>query len=114
MLALAQEATLAIEFCAYVLKRNIRYQQDLVDQRCNPSEKRLARILLRLSRFDGQSPFETTIPKINQETLAEMVGTTRSCVSFFMNKFKKSGLIEYNPTSNSILIHRALLTFCAG
>ena len=74
MLALAQEVTLATAFCAYVLKRNIRYQQDLVDQRCNPSEKRLARILLQLTRFDGQSSLGTAIPKINQETLAEMVG----------------------------------------
>jgi CRP/FNR family transcriptional regulator, cyclic AMP receptor protein len=114
MLALAQEVTLASAFCAYVLKRNIRYQQDLVDQRCNPSEKRLARILLRLTRFDGQSSLGTAIPKINQETLAEMVGTTRSRVSFFMNKFRNSGFIDYDPASNLIRVHRTLLTFCAG
>jgi CRP/FNR family transcriptional regulator, cyclic AMP receptor protein len=113
MLALAQEVTLATAFCAHVLKRNIRYQQDLVDQRCNPSEKRLARVLLRLTRFDGQSSRETAIPKINQETLAEMVGTTRSRVCFFMNKFRNSGLIEYDPTSNLIRVHCTLLTFCA-
>jgi CRP/FNR family transcriptional regulator, cyclic AMP receptor protein len=113
MLALAQEVTLATAFCAYVLKRNIRYQQDLVDQRCNPSEKRLARVLLRLTSFDGQSSLGTAIPKINQETLAEMVGTTRSRVSFFMNKFRNSGFIEYDLTSNLIRIHRTLLTFCA-
>jgi CRP-like cAMP-binding protein len=114
MLALAQEVTLANAFCAYVLKRNIRYQQDLVDQRCNPSEKRLARILLRLSRFDWQSSPGTTIPKINQEALAEMVGTTRSRVSFFMNKFRDSGFIDYDPTSKLIRVHRTLVTFCAG
>ena len=114
MIALTQEVTLTAAFCAYVLKRNILYQQDLVDQRCNPSEKRLARVLLRLTRFDGQSSVGTSIPKINQETLAEMVGTTRSRVSFFMNKFRTSGFIDYDPTSNLIRIHRTLLTFCAG
>ena len=114
MLALAQEGTLATAVCAYVLKRNIRYQQDLMDQRCNLSEKRLAHILLRLTRFEGRSSFGTAIPKINQETLAEMVGTTRSRVSFFMNKFRNSGLIDYNTTSNLIRVHRKLLAFCAG
>jgi CRP-like cAMP-binding protein len=114
MLALAQEVTLATVVCAYVLKRNIRYQQDLMDQRCNLSEKRLAHILLRLTRFDGQSSFGTAIPKINQETLAEMVGTTRSRVSFFMNKFRNSGFIDYDTTSNLIRVHRKLLAFCAG
>ena len=112
MCALAQEVTLATAVCTYVLKRNIRYQQDLVDQRCNPSEKRLARILLRLTRFDGRSSFGTAIPKINQETLAEMVGTTRSRVSFFMNKFRSSGFIDYNNTSNLIRVHRKLRAFC--
>jgi CRP/FNR family cyclic AMP-dependent transcriptional regulator len=112
MLALAQEVNLATAVCAHVLKRNIRYQQDLVDQRCNPSEKRLARILLRLTRFDGQSSFGTAIPKFNQETLAEMVGTTRSRVSFFMNKFRSSGFIDYNNTSNLIRVHRKLRAFC--
>jgi CRP/FNR family cyclic AMP-dependent transcriptional regulator len=112
MCALAQEVTLATAVCTYVLKRNIRYQQDLVDQRCNPSEKRLARILLRLTHFDGRSSFGTAIPKINQETLAEMVGTTRSRVSFFMNKFRSSGFIDYNNTSNLIRVHRKLRAFC--
>jgi CRP/FNR family transcriptional regulator, cyclic AMP receptor protein len=74
----------------------------------------LARILLRLARFDGQSSFGTAIPKINQETLAEMVGTTRSRVSFFMNKFRTSGFIDYDTTSNLIRVHRKLLAFCAG
>ena len=112
MYTLAQEVTLATAVCTYVLKRNIRYQQDLVDQRCNPSEKRLARILLRLTHFDGRSSFGTAIPKINQETLAEMVGTTRSRVSFFMNKFRSSGFIDYNNTSNLIRVHRKLRAFC--
>ena len=114
MLALAQEVTLATAVCAYVLKRNVRYEQDLVDQRCNPSEKRLARILLRLTHFDGRSSFGTAIPKINQETLAEMVGTTRSRVSFFMNKFRNSGFIDCDTTSNLIRVQRKLLAFCAG
>jgi CRP/FNR family cyclic AMP-dependent transcriptional regulator len=114
MLALALEITLATAVCAYVLKRNIRYQQDLVDQRCNPSEKRLAHILLRLTHFDGRSSFGTAIPKINQETLAEMVGTTRSRVSFFMNKFRNAGFIDYDTTSNLIRVHRKLRAFCAG
>ena len=113
MYTLAQEVTLATAVCTYVLKRNIRYQQDLVDQRCNPSEKRLARILLRLTYFDGRSSCGTAIPKINQETLAEMVGTTRSRVSFFMNKFRNSGFIDYNNTSNLIRVHRKLRAFCA-
>ncbi len=85
-----------------------------MDQRCNLSEKRLARIRLQFTRFDGQSSFGTVIPKINQETLAEMVGTTRSRVSFFMNKFRNSGLIDYDTTSNLIRVHRKLLTFCVG
>jgi CRP-like cAMP-binding protein len=94
MLALAEEVTLSNAFCAYVLARNIRYQQDLVDQRCNPSEKRLACILLRLAHLDAHEPHETTIRKISQGTLADMVGTTRSRVSFFMNRFKDSGFID--------------------
>jgi CRP/FNR family cyclic AMP-dependent transcriptional regulator len=114
MLALAQEVALATAVCVHVLKRSIRYQQDLVDQRCNPSEKRLARILLRLTRFDGQSSFGTAIPKINQGTLAEMVGTTRSRVSFFMNRFRNSGFIDYDTTSHLIRVHRKLLAFCEG
>ena len=113
MLALAQEVNLATAVCAHVLKRNIRYQQDLVDQRCNPSEKRLARILLRLTRFDGQSSFGTAIPKFNQETLAEMVGTTRSRVSFFMNKFRNSGLWKglTKNASNDVFLAVGML-FC--
>jgi hypothetical protein len=97
---------------AYVLARNIRYQQDLVDQHCNLSEKRLARILLRFARFDGHPGPETTVPAISHETLAEMVGTTRSRICFFMNRFKKSGFIYYEHKSKLLRVHRTLLAFC--
>jgi CRP/FNR family cyclic AMP-dependent transcriptional regulator len=96
MLALHQEHTLSDMFTAYLLGRNIRYEADLVDQLFNSSEKRLARILLLLARFGKEGMPETVVPKITQETLAEMVGTTRSRVSFFMNKFRKLGFIDYN------------------
>src|SRR5579871_1472948 len=95
LLALARQVKLANVFWAYVLASNGPYQQDLVDQHCSPSEKRLARILLLLAHYDGNEGPETTVPKISHETLAEMVGTTRSRVSFFMNKFKESGFIYY-------------------
>jgi CRP/FNR family cyclic AMP-dependent transcriptional regulator len=114
MLALAQEVTLANTFCAYVLARNIRYQEDLVDQRCNPSEKRLARILLLHSHFDGQSSPETIAARINHETLAEMVGTTRSRVCFFMKKFKEAGFIDYKVKDPQLRVRRSLLAFYAG
>jgi CRP/FNR family transcriptional regulator, cyclic AMP receptor protein len=78
------------------LARNIRYEEDLVDQLFNSSEKRLARILLLLARFGKNGKPEKVIPKISQETLAEMVGTTRSRISFFMNRFRKLGFIHYN------------------
>ncbi len=110
--ALAQHVKLANTFWAYVLARNIRYQQDLVDQHCNPSEKRLARILLLLAHFDGHGSPETQIPKISHETLAEMVGTTRSRVSFFMKRFKESGFIYYGPKGGLLRVHRTLLAFC--
>jgi CRP/FNR family cyclic AMP-dependent transcriptional regulator len=83
-------------FVAYLLGKNIRYEADLVDQLFNSSEKRLARILLLLARFGTEGKQEKVIPRISQETLAEMVGTTRSRVSFFMNRFRKLGLIKYN------------------
>jgi CRP/FNR family transcriptional regulator, cyclic AMP receptor protein len=111
--ALAKQAKLANIFWAYVLARNIRYQQDLVDQRCNPSEKRLARILLLLAHFDGHGSPETQIPKISHDTLAAMVGTTRSRVSFFMNRFKESGFIYYGHKGGLMRVHRTLLAFCA-
>jgi CRP/FNR family cyclic AMP-dependent transcriptional regulator len=113
MLALAKQAKLANMFWAYVLARNLRYQQDLVDQRCNPSEKRLARILLLLAHFDGHGPPETQILKVNHETLAEMVGTTRSRVSFFMKRFKESGFIYYGHKGKLMRVHRTLVAFCA-
>lgn len=111
MLALTQEVTLSNTFCAYVLSRNIRYQQDLVDQRCNTSEKRLARILLLLSHFDGQSSVQTVFARINHEIFAEMVGTTRSRVCHFMKKFKDAGFIDYNLRSRPIRVRRSLLAF---
>jgi CRP-like cAMP-binding protein len=112
MLALKRRVRLANVFLAYVLARNIRYQQDLVDQHCNPSEKRLARILLLLAHYDGHGASETTVPKINHETLAEMVGTTRSRICFFMYRFKESGFIDYGNKGNVLRVHRTLLAFC--
>ena len=93
-------------FVAYLLARNTRIQADLVDQLFNSSEKRLARALLLLANFGKEGKPETVIPKISQETLAEMIGTTRSRVSFFMNRFRKLGFIEYNGT---LRIHSSLL-----
>jgi len=113
MFALETQAKLANMFWAYVLERNIRYQQDLVDQRCNPSEKRLARILLLLAHFDPHGSPETVISKVSHETLAQMVGTTRSRVSFFMKRFKESGFIFYDHKSKLMRVHRTLLAFCA-
>ena len=83
-------------FLAHMLTRNIRIEEDLVDQLFNSSEKRLARTLLLLARYGKQDTPQRVLPKLSQETLAEMVGTTRSRVNFFMNKFRKLGLIEYN------------------
>jgi CRP/FNR family transcriptional regulator, cyclic AMP receptor protein len=93
-------------FMGYVLSRNIRIQEDLVDQLFNSSEKRLARILLLLAHFGKDKQPETAIAKVSQETLAEMVGTTRSRVSFFLNKFRKLGFIEYN---GGLRVHGSLL-----
>jgi len=91
---------------SYMLTRTIRIEEDLVDQLFNSSEKRLARALLLLANFGKEGKPETVIPKISQETLAEMIGTTRSRVSFFMNKFRKLGFIEYNGT---LQVHSSLL-----
>jgi CRP/FNR family cyclic AMP-dependent transcriptional regulator len=91
---------------AYMLSRTIRIEEDLVDQLFNSSEKRLARALLLLANFGKEGKPEKIIPKINQETLAEMIGTTRSRVSFFMNKFRKMGFIRYN---GSLEVHSSLL-----
>ncbi len=104
--ALHREHSLSDLFVAYLLARNIRYEEDLVDQLFNSSEKRLARILLLLAHFGKDGTPETVIPKISQETLAEMVGTTRSRVSFFMNRFRKLGFIHYN---GGLQVHSSLL-----
>jgi CRP/FNR family transcriptional regulator, cyclic AMP receptor protein len=104
--ALRTEHALSDLFVAYLLGRNIRYEEDLVDQLFNSSEKRLARILLLLARFGKDGQPEKVIPKISQETLAEMVGTTRSRVSFFMNRFRKLGFIKYN---GELEVHSSLL-----
>jgi CRP/FNR family transcriptional regulator, cyclic AMP receptor protein len=93
-------------FVAYLLTRNIRYEEDLVDQLFNSSEKRLARVLLLLARFGKDGKPEVAIPKISQETLAEMVGTTRSRVNFFMNRFRKLGFVRYN---GELEVHSSLL-----
>jgi CRP/FNR family transcriptional regulator, cyclic AMP receptor protein len=95
-------------FVAYLLARNIRYEEDLVDQLFNSSEKRLARILLLLAHFGKEGKPEIVIPKMSQETLAEMIGTTRSRVSFFMNRFRKLGFIDYNGGSG-LQVHSSLL-----
>jgi CRP-like cAMP-binding protein len=113
LLALTRHVKLANVFWAYVLARNIRYQQDLVDQHCKSSEKRLARVLLRLAHFDGHGASEITTPKILHETLAEMVGTTRSRISFFMNRFKEWGFIFYENKGQLLRIHRTLFVFCS-
>jgi CRP/FNR family transcriptional regulator, cyclic AMP receptor protein len=106
ILALHREHTLSDMFTAYLLGRNIRYEEDLVDQLFNSSEKRLARILLLLAHFGKEGKPEKVIPKISQETLAEMVGTTRSRVNFFMNRFRKLGFIDYN---GELEVHSSLL-----
>jgi len=93
-------------FLTYVLSRNMRIEEDLVDQLFNSSEKRLARVLLLLANFGKEGKPEPVIAKISQETLAEMIGTTRSRVSFFMNKFRQMGFIEYN---GELHIHSSLL-----
>jgi CRP/FNR family cyclic AMP-dependent transcriptional regulator len=106
-LALHREHTFSDLFVAYLLTRNIRYEEDLVDQLFNSSEKRLARILLLLARFGKDGVPETVIPKISQETLAEMIGTTRSRVSFFMNRFRKLGFVDYGESG--LQVHSSLL-----
>ena len=108
MQALHGEHALSDMFVAYLLTRNIRYEEDLVDQLFNSSEKRLARVLLLLARFGKEGVPETVIPKISQETLAEMVGTTRSRVSFFMNRFRKLRFIDYHG-GDDVRVHSSLL-----
>ena len=104
---LHNEPALSERFMAYLLSRNIRIEEDLVDQLFNSSEKRLARILLLLTRFGKDGQHEPIVPRISQETLAEMVGTTRSRVSFFMNKFRKLGFVHYN---GGLQVHSSLLS----
>ncbi len=94
-------------FIEFMLSRNIRIEEDLVDQLFNSSEKRLARMLLLLARYGMADKPQAVLPKLSQETLAEMVGTTRSRVNFFMNKFRKLGFIEYN---GGLKINTALLS----
>jgi CRP-like cAMP-binding protein len=103
---LHEEPAFAEVFISYLLARNARIQADLIDQLFNSSEKRLARALLLLAQFGNDGSPETVVPKVSQETLAAMIGTTRSRVSFFMNRFRKMGLIEYN---GKLKIHRSLL-----
>jgi CRP/FNR family transcriptional regulator, cyclic AMP receptor protein len=105
---LHRESSFSEMFVAYLLARNIRYEEDLVDQLFNSSEKRLARILLLLAHFGKEGVPETLIANISQETLADMIGTTRSRVSFFMNRFRKLGLIDYH-TGDALQVHSSLL-----
>jgi CRP/FNR family transcriptional regulator, cyclic AMP receptor protein len=103
---LHKEPVFSTLFITYLLTRNVRIEEDLVDQLFNSSEKRLARLLLLLANFGKEGKPEAVIPKVSQEALAEMIGTTRSRVSFFMNKFRKLGFIEYN---GGLSVHSSLL-----
>lgn len=107
MQALHREHKFSDLFVAYLLARNIRYEEDLVDQLFNSSEKRLARLLLLLAHFGKDGKPEIVIPKISQETLAEMIGTTRSRVSFFMNRFRELGFLDYGE--GGLQVHSSLL-----
>jgi CRP/FNR family cyclic AMP-dependent transcriptional regulator len=105
--ALHREHSFSDLFVSHLLARNIRYEEDLVDQLFNSSEKRLARILLLLAHFGKEGKPEPVIPRISQESLAEMVGTTRSRVSFFMNRFRKMGFVAYD--GSGMQVHSSLL-----
>jgi CRP/FNR family cyclic AMP-dependent transcriptional regulator len=111
MRTLHEQSALSDRFIAHMLARNIRIEEDLVDQLFNSSEKRLARTLLLLARYGDHALPQRVLPKLSQETLAEMVGTTRSRINFFMNKFRKLGFIEYNgglkikPALLSVVLH---------
>jgi CRP/FNR family transcriptional regulator, cyclic AMP receptor protein len=107
MLALHTEPSLSDRFISYMLARNIRVEADLIDQLFNSTEKRLARTLLLLARYGGEDQPDRVLQKVSQETLAEMIGTTRSRVNLFMNKFRKLGFIEYN---GEIKVNKSLLT----
>jgi CRP-like cAMP-binding protein len=104
--ALHEDRQFSELFTLYVLERKIRIQEDLVDQLLNSTEKRLARLLLILADYGKDDRPDPIVPKINQETLAEMIGTSRTHVNFFMNKFRQLGFIEYN---GDIRVHRSLL-----
>jgi CRP/FNR family cyclic AMP-dependent transcriptional regulator len=106
MLTLLKQHAFSGVFVAFLLARNARFQEDLTDQLFNSSEKRLARVLLQLSQIGKEDPPESVVPKITQEMLAEMVGTTRARVSFFMNRFRKMGFIHYN---GGLQVHNSLL-----
>jgi CRP/FNR family cyclic AMP-dependent transcriptional regulator len=102
------EHTFSDRFVSYMLSRNIRIEEDLVDQLFNSSEKRLARTLLLLARYGTEEQPNGVLPKVSQETLSEMIGTTRSRVNFFMNKFRKLGFIQYN--NGGLQVHKSLLS----
>ena len=104
------EHTLSDHFITYMLERNIRIEEDLIDQLFNSSEKRLARALLLLARYGKQEKPQWDVPKVSQETLAEMIGTTRSRVNLFMNKFKKLGFINYNNYNDGLHVNDSLLS----
>jgi len=104
---LHQEHAFSDLFVAYLLTRNIRYEEDLVDQLFNSSEKRLARILLLLAHFGKEGKPVSVVPKMSREMLAEMIGTTRSRVSFFMNRFRKLGFVDYG--GSGLQVHSSLL-----
>ena len=116
MHAMSREPKLSALFVNFLLQRNLRYQEDLVDQLFNSSEKRLARVLLLMAHFGKEGPSEMVVPRLSQATLAEMVGTTRSRVCFFMNRFRKLGFINYevgdklrNRSSLDLHVHSSLL-----
>jgi CRP/FNR family transcriptional regulator, cyclic AMP receptor protein len=104
------ERALSQRFIEHMLSRNIRVEEDLIDQLLNSSEKRLARTLLLLAHYGKQDNPETMVPDVSQEMLAEMIGTTRSRVNFFMNKFRKRGFIEYSGTLRGLRINESLLS----
>jgi CRP/FNR family transcriptional regulator, cyclic AMP receptor protein len=111
MNALHRESAFSELFVSYLLARNVRYEEDLVDHLFNSSEKRLARVLLLLAHFGKEGVPETVVPKISQESLAEMVGTTRSRVSFFMNRFRKLGFVDYSGgPEGGLQVHSSLLS----
>jgi CRP/FNR family cyclic AMP-dependent transcriptional regulator len=107
---LHEEHAMSDIFVSYLLTRDIRYEEDLVDQLFNSSEKRLARLLLMLAHFGKEEEAKTVIPKMSQETLAEMIGTTRSRVSFFMNRFRRLGFVDYGEGRSGLQVRSSRLT----